>query len=189
MTGLVETFEASLDGLDVTSVRTTPDGLADALADAVVDPVVGSALPYEGLSLPDWIPIHPTARELRAARTGVTGVGGAIAEYGTLIVQSRPGGDEPVSLYPERHVAVLRATDLVAGVPEALEFLGGEFAAGRDSAVFATGMSATADMGESVRGVHGPREVHVVIVEDAGESGDGDDDGNGDGDDPEVDGS
>jgi L-lactate dehydrogenase complex protein LldG len=27
-------------------------------------------------------------------------------------------------------------------------------------------MSATADMGEAVRGVHGPREVHVVIVED-----------------------
>jgi L-lactate dehydrogenase complex protein LldG len=166
MTGLVETFEASLDGLDVTRSRTTPDGLEEALREAVVEPVVGAPLPFEGLSLPDWIPTHPTGRELRAARTGVTGVGGGIAEHGTLIVQSRPGGDEPVSLYPERHVAVLRATDLVAGVPEALSFLDEEFSAGRDSAVFATGMSATADMGEAVRGVHGPREVHVVIVED-----------------------
>jgi L-lactate dehydrogenase complex protein LldG len=179
MTGLVETFEASLDGLDVTRARTTPDGLEEALSDAVVEPVVGAPLPFEELSLPDWIPTRPTAGELRAARTGVTGVGGGIAEYGTLIVQSRPGGDEPVSLYPERHVAVLRASDLVAGVPEALSFLGGEFDAGRDSAVFATGMSATADMGEAVRGVHGPREVHVVIVEGetAGESTDAPGDG------------
>lgn len=174
MTGLVDTFEASLDALDVTRTRTTPDDLADALADAVTEPAVGAPLPYEGLSLPDWIPTHPTTRELREARTGVTGVGGAIAEYGTLVVQSRPGGDEPVSLYPERHVAVVRATDLVAGVPEALAFLGEEFAAGRDSAVFATGMSATADMGESVRGVHGPRAVHVVIVEDTDGSGNAD---------------
>lgn len=180
MTGLVDTFEASLDGLDVTRERTTADGLADALAGAVVEPVVGAPLPYEGLSLPAWIPTHPTSRALEEARTGVTGVGGAIAELGTLIVQSRPGGDEPVSLYPERHVAVVRATDLVAGVPEALALLGEEFDAGRDSAVFATGMSATADMGESVRGVHGPREVHVVIVE--GGTGGGEDGPGGDGD-------
>jgi len=175
MAGLVDSFGASLDDLDVTWTRTAPGGLEDALADAVVEPVVGAPLPFEGLSLPDWIPVHPTASELEAARTGVTGAGGGIAEYGTLIVQSRPGGDEPVSLYPERHVAVLRASDLVSGVPEALAFLGEEFAAGRDSAVFATGMSATADMGETVRGVHGPREVHVVIVED----GDGNEPGGG----------
>lgn len=169
MAGLVETFEASLDALDVTRTRTTPGGLDDALREAVIEPVVGAPLPFEGLSLPDWIPVHPTARELNEARTGVTGAGGGIAEYGTLIVQSRAGGDEPVSLYPERHVAVVRATDLVAGVPEALEFLGEEFDSGMDSAVFATGMSATGDMGELVRGVHGPREVHVVVVEsDAG---------------------
>jgi len=174
MTGLVDTFEASLDDLDVTRTRTAPDGLEDALAEAVVEPVVGAPLPFEGLSLPDWVPTRPTARQLRDARTGVTAAGGGIAEYGTLVVRSRPGGDEPVSLYPERHVAVLRSADLVAGVPEALEFLGEEFAAGRDSAVLATGMSATGDMGELVRGVHGPREVHVVIVEDgsgAGEPG------------------
>jgi len=172
MTGLVDTFEASLDALDVTRTRTAPDGLEDALREAVVEPVVGAPLPFEGLSLPDWVPTHPTARELQAARTGVTAAGGGIAEYGTLVVRSRPGGDEPVSLYPERHVAVLRSVDLVAGVPEALELLGEEFAAGRDSAVFATGMSATGDMGELVRGVHGPREVHVVIVEDGGGDGD-----------------
>ncbi|MFC6940087.1 LUD domain-containing protein [Salinirubellus sp. GCM10025818] len=173
MSGLVETFEASLDDLDVTRTRTDPDGLDDALRDAVVEPVVGAPLPFEeqGLSLPDWVPVHPTADELNEARTGVTGAGGGIAEYGTLIVQSRPGGDEPVSLYPERHVAVVRATDLVPGVTEALEFLGEEFATGRDSAVFATGMSATGDMGELVRGVHGPREVHVVVVETDSESG------------------
>jgi L-lactate dehydrogenase complex protein LldG len=35
--------------------------------------------------------------------------------------------------------------------------------------VFATGPSATADMGELVYGAHGPREVAVLLVEEVSE--------------------
>lgn len=70
-----------------------------------------------------------------------------------------------MSLYPERHVAILREEELHADMDEAFAWLGEEFAAGRDSYVFATGASATADMGEMVEGVHGPAEVHVVVLE------------------------
>ncbi len=166
-TDLVRTFEGSLDGLEVTHARTAAADLSGAVREAVVEPAVGAPLPWADLSLSGTgVNREPTPAELGAAETGVTAAGAGIADEGTIVVQSRPGGDEPASLYPPRHVAVLRASDLVADVSAALSWLGAEFAAGRDSAVLATGASATADMGETVRGVHGPSEVHVVLVED-----------------------
>lgn len=165
-TSLVSSFEESLAALDVTSSRATPGEFPAALADAVRAPAVGAPLGFDEVSLEDTdVVVRPTPGDLEAARTGVTAAGLGIAERGTVVIQSRPGGDEPVSLYPERHVAVLRAADLVGSVSDALEWLGDEMAAGRDSAVFATGASATADMGETVYGVHGPEEVHVLLVE------------------------
>jgi len=89
-----------------------------------------------------------------------------IAGLGTVVVQSRRRGDEPVSLFPERHVVVLQASDLRRDLESAFEWLADEFDAGRDSLVFETGPSATGDMGALVQGVHGPSEVHVIVVED-----------------------
>jgi L-lactate dehydrogenase complex protein LldG len=89
----------------------------------------------------------------------------AIASYGTVAIESSAAGDEPVSLFPERHVAVVREEDIVWGMDEAFARLGEEFDAGRDSVVFATGASATADMGAMIEGVHGPAEVHVVVLD------------------------
>jgi len=162
---LVSTFETALDGLAVTHERTTAAELPAAVRRAVVAPAVGAPLPWDDLTLDgSGVNLSPTAGELRDAATGVTAAGAAVASEGSLLVQSRPGGDELVSVYPPRHVAVVRAGDVVADVPAAIGWLGDEFAAGRRSAVFATGPSATADMGELVEGVHGPGAVHVVTV-------------------------
>ncbi|MFB6299341.1 MAG: LUD domain-containing protein [Halobacteriales archaeon] len=166
-TDLVATFEDSLRGLEVTWDRTTSEEFEATVMDVIEEPAVGAPLPFEELSLADTpVTLDPTPTELTGATTGVTAAGAGIAEYGTLMIQSRPGGDEPVSLYAERHVAVLRQSDLVAGVPEAISWLGEEFDAGNKSAIFASGASATADMGALVEGVHGPRDVHVIIVTD-----------------------
>ena len=165
---LLEAFETSLDALEVSHDRTTVEGLADAVSAALTEPAVGAPLPWDGLSLEGSpIDLEPTAAAVQAAATGVTAAGAGIAEEGTVIVQSRAGGDEPISLYPPRHVAVLRASDLVGDVRQAMAWLADEFTAGRTSAVLATGRSATADMGALITGVHGPGEVHVVTVTDA----------------------
>lgn len=160
-------FEDALDRLGLTWTRTTVAEFRAAVEAAITEPAVGTPLPFEDLSLHDVdVTLRPTTRELRAATTGVTAARFGIAEYGTVAVGSHPGGDEPVSLYPERHVAVLRERDLVADVPDAMDQLAAEFAAGNDSVVLATGISATGDMGALVEGVHGPLEVHVIVVTD-----------------------
>ncbi|WP_256684444.1 LUD domain-containing protein [Halococcus qingdaonensis] len=166
MSDVLTTFESSLDGLDVATTRTDADGFAEALDDAIREPAVGVPLGLDDVSLADTaVTVDPTATEFETARTGVTPVGAGIATYGSLAVAADAAGSEPVSLYPERHVAVLREEELHADMDEAFAWLGEEFAAGRDSYVFATGASATADMGEMVEGVHGPAEVHVVVLE------------------------
>ena len=159
-------FESSLAGLDVATTRTDPDGFDDALAEALRGPAVGVPLGFDGVSLDDTaVVLDPTPAQLASATTGVTPARMGIASYGTLAVASDSAGAEPVSLYPERHVAVLREAALHADMDEAFAWLEDEFAAGRNSYVFATGASATADMGEMVEGVHGPAEVHVVVLE------------------------
>ena len=166
-TDTVSRFESSLSGIGVGLTRTTTDGFAEALEAEIEPPAVGAPLGIEGVSLAEaGVNTDPTTGELRDAETGVTRAGKGIAEYGTLVVQSDAAGTEPMALYPPTHVAVLRGSDVLGDVGEALSWLGEEFDAGRDSAVFATGVSATADMGELVFGVHGPVAVHVVLVTD-----------------------
>jgi L-lactate dehydrogenase complex protein LldG len=167
MASALATFEKSLASLSVGRTRTTSGGFTDALADVIDPPAVGTPLPYEDVSLDGTeVQVDPTPDQLQAATTGVTPVGGAIAEHGTVLVESRPEGDEVVSLYPARHVPVLRESDLLQHVSAAIPHLGERFATGMDSTVLATGASATADMGEPVEGVHGPKDVHVVVLTD-----------------------
>jgi L-lactate dehydrogenase complex protein LldG len=103
--------------------------------------------------------------DLRTARTGVTPVRAGVADVGSLLVPSTSRRDELVSLYPERHVAVLHASDVLPDLDAAVAWVDDEVETGRDSYVLATGASATADMGALVEGVHGPKAVHLVIVD------------------------
>ncbi|RXK49040.1 LUD domain-containing protein [Halorientalis pallida] len=159
----LSTFESSVPG----DVHRTTTADADAvLDDAVEEPAVGTALPYDDVSLPGSVDTDPSPSTLEAAATGVTPAALGIAEYGTVTIPSGAAGDELVSLYTPRHVAVVAASDVVPDMPTAYERLGEDFAAGMDTQVLATGPSATADMGTLVQGVHGPSETHVVVLED-----------------------
>ena len=100
-----------------------------------------------------------TAPELPAA--GVSRAAYGIAATGSVVVASSP--DEPRSrhLLPEVHVSLLRRDAIV---PD-LASLFAAFAGSLPSALaIVTGPSRSADIEQRlVVGVHGPREVHVVI--------------------------
>ena len=160
------TFESSLQG--VATVHTTAaESFRETLAVAIEEPAVGTPLPFDGVSLASSpVTLDPSPSDVSAATTGVTPAGMGIADYGTVTLPSGADGDELVSLYTPRHVAVVAASDVVPDMPAAYERMSSEFAAGMDSQILATGPSATADMGTLVEGVHGPHETHVVILED-----------------------
>ena len=107
-----------------------------------------------------------------AADLGVTGVDLAIAETGTVVVVSGPGRPRSTSLLPACHAAVFDREVLVESLAQAGLVLEagheGRTADARGAAInFITGPSRTADIELTLtRGVHGPKEVHAVFVED-----------------------
>ena len=70
-----------------------------------------------------------------------------------------------ISLLPPAHLAVVPRDRVLSGLDELFSILP-DPAASTSSMVLITGPSRTADIEQIlVRGVHGPGEIHAVIVE------------------------
>lgn len=163
----IQRFESSLDEIGVGRSRTTAEALQQELKRTVREPAVGVSIPLGGVSLDESsITTNPTPAEFESAKTGVTTAEIGIASYGSLVIEDTPDGTDAVSLFPEFHVAVVRASDVVESMPAAFERLGPLIRDEGASVILETGPSATADMGSLVYGAHGPETVHVIIVTD-----------------------
>ena len=106
-----------------------------------------------------------TKSELAACDVGVTEAFAGVARTGSVCVAVDHGYSGVISLLARLHIAVLSA-ESIAERPGDLfssRFLGGK--AIQRNFVFITGPSATADMGPLVRGVHGPHQLHIIILE------------------------
>lgn len=104
-----------------------------------------------------------SAAELDAIDAVVSAAALGIAATGTVVLDHGLGqGRRALTLVPDLHVCVLGAAQVVAGVPQAVAQL--------DPArpqTWISGPSATSDIElDRVEGVHGPRTLHVVLVDD-----------------------
>ena len=170
MAATLDEFETAVRETTASTTRTTPNRFDWALAESIIEPAVGARLPFEEVSLADAnapVGLDPTREELLTATTGVTGATLGIASYGSVVLRMTPDVDELAALFPERHVVVVRECDVVSDMTMAFAQLAPLFEDESADAIIATGPSATADMGELVYGAHGPREVHVIILEEA----------------------
>jgi L-lactate dehydrogenase complex protein LldG len=104
-------------------------------------------------------------QELDALDGVLTGCTVAIAETGTLVLSGGPvEGRRALTLVPDLHVCVVRVAQVVEKVPEAFDVLR---SAAKRPLTFVSGPSATSDIElQRVEGVHGPRRLVVVIVEE-----------------------
>jgi L-lactate dehydrogenase complex protein LldG len=107
-------------------------------------------------------------RELRelCARVdvGITSADYALADTGTLVMFSSREEARMISLLPPVHLAVVRTDRILTGLDQlfTLEPLPGQRSS---SMVLITGPSRTADIEQIlIRGVHGPGELHVVVI-------------------------
>jgi L-lactate dehydrogenase complex protein LldG len=96
----------------------------------------------------------------------VTASFAAIAETGTLMLVSGPESPTRNNFLPETHVVVLRAHDLVGTYEEAWDRLRAARVMPR-IVNFVTGPSRTGDIAQKLElGAHGPKRLHIVLVED-----------------------
>jgi len=161
-------------GVDV--LRTRSHALSDAIADEA------TRLRMTRVVLPDGVPAAWRSAlegrtivasdadpfELDTADATLSGCAVAVAETGTIVLDSAPDqGRRAATLVPDVHLCVVAASQVVRVVPEAIARL---HDAARDGAAFTwiSGPSATSDI-ELVRvaGVHGPRRLIVLLVDDA----------------------
>jgi L-lactate dehydrogenase complex protein LldG len=102
-----------------------------------------------------------SSAELDAVDAVVTRARLGIAETGTIVLDHAPGqGRRALSLVPDRHVCIVEATQVVADVPDAFDVLDAS-----RPLTWVSGPSATSDIElDRVEGVHGPRNLHVIVV-------------------------
>ena len=98
---------------------------------------------------------------------GITSADYGLSDTGSLVMLSSREEARLVSLLPPAHIAVIPASKLLTGLDELFRLLPRP-AEQTSSMVLITGPSRTADIEQIlVRGVHGPGQIHVVVVEGA----------------------
>lgn len=99
--------------------------------------------------------------------TGLTGADWGIAETATLVLDSSAEDTRIATMLVETHVAVLPASKLRPTAFDLEPELGRMMRAHPSYLAFISGASRTADIERVLTiGVHGPQELHILILED-----------------------
>ena len=112
-------------------------------------------------------------------KVGLTPCDAAIAETGTLMLISGPQTPTTLNFLPDTHIVVVREDQVVATYEDGLDRLRADRPSGALPRVinFITGPSRTADIEQHIElGAHGPRRLHIVLIEDGQATGSVEDD-------------
>jgi L-lactate dehydrogenase complex protein LldG len=129
----------------------------------VVPPEISAAWLVPGT---DWLIDHQlSADEIEKSEGVLTAAFCGIADSGTIVLHhSGTEGRRLLSLLPDWHLCVLRASQVVETLPEYFD----RCPQPPSLATLISGPSATADIEMTrIKGVHGPRFMAVVLVRDA----------------------
>ena len=160
-------YKAQVSVVDAADV---PARIAELLADAQsyvvpaginADWLTGLELEHDSRRRTDSTTAPLTVAELDGIDAVVTGSAVSVAETGTIILDGSPNqGRRAISLVPDHHICIVKATDITGILPEALRRVDGT-----QPLTMISGPSATSDIElERVEGVHGPRKLDVIIA-------------------------
>ncbi len=159
------------------TVARVPD--MDAVPGSVADYLAAQNLPSELVMAPhpELRAIEWSARPLLRIREGRAGPSdtvsfqhafAAIAETGTLMLPSSPERPTTLNLLADTEIVLLRARRIVGAYEEAWDLLRAEIGVMPRNVMLVTGPSRSADIEQTLElGAHGPRRLHVLVVEDA----------------------
>ncbi len=160
----------------IPDLSAVPAAVTDYLAAHNLPPRIVVA-PHPELQGIDWSSRPMLERETRRAQDGdLTSVQHAwagVAETGTLFFPSDPARPATLNLLPDNEIIVLRASAILGAYEEAWDRLRAErkdpLSGGfmPRNLMLVTGPSRSADIEQTLElGAHGPRRLHVLLVED-----------------------
>lgn len=155
--GIGEAIAEGLRQTGVTSNVVVPPGLEQSWRDAIAGAGFEVRLDDPPLS----------NDELNSTDAVVTAAACGVADTGTIVLTHvADQGRRAITLVPDRHVCVIKASQVVSDVPEAVQIVK-PAVMDRHPLTWISGGSATSDIELSrVDGVHGPRKLYVVVVDD-----------------------
>lgn len=170
---LADLFVEYAEGADVSvdrvaTVKDVPDKVADYLTNENLPANIRMAPD----PLLDGIPWdkRPTLTITRGKtdgthEVGLTGAFAGVAETGTVIMHSGPEHPTTLNFLPDTHIVVVPKSRIVGSYEDALDMVRmGEMPR---TVNFITGPSRTGDIEQTIfMGAHGPRRMHIVLVED-----------------------
>ena len=125
---------------------------------------IDGALEEAGVEVAVWRELEDFREVAAKADIGLSTAEWAIAETGSLVIEGGPTKGRSVTLLPPVHVAIVPVDRVLATVPDAIA----KYAAGGEvpaNLTFHTGPSKSGDIEMTLAvGVHGPGEVHAVLV-------------------------
>lgn len=113
---------------------------------------------------------HPSyTDDLAGCDIAITGCEFLVARTGSIVMSAAQQSGRTVSVYAPIHICIAYTDQLVYDVKDALEKMKEKYPGSLPSMItFATGPSRTADIEKTlVVGVHGPKEVYVILVDRA----------------------
>jgi L-lactate dehydrogenase complex protein LldG len=173
---LPDLFKQNLESVDGHCIIAKNDtDIADALSRIITDrngqrlaisdnPEVERLLQLTDLEIEE-LGIAPDAHDIFRFDIGISTAQAAIAETGTLVLDSSHERHRVASLVPPVHIAIVDASRICETLAEALTLLRTKKAIS-PAITFITGPSRTADIELTLAiGVHGPQELYVIINE------------------------
>jgi L-lactate dehydrogenase complex protein LldG len=133
-----------------------------AISDAMVVKKIVSQLKAQAAFLD-----APNQSELFDCDLGITTAQWAIAETGTLVLESERERNRLASLVPPVHVAIIQASRIRRTMSEVLNLISNSGVGLSRAITFITGPSRTSDIELTLAiGVHGPGKLYVIVVDD-----------------------
>jgi len=169
---LIENFRNNLELLGAQFALVSSETAASEHVNAVIDKVGAKRIAISDSALVKRL-VDESAIEfvenapasfLFDGDLGVTSAQWAIAETGTLVLESEKESHRLTSLIPPVHLCVLTASNVRQTMGEILELAGKDLS---KTMTFITGASRTSDIELTLAiGVHGPGELHVIVIAD-----------------------
>lgn len=154
---------------EINNMSELPAAISEYLLSLNVEQkIVTAASEIHSLNWPDEVEVNNRAA-ISSDLSSVTMAYAAVAETGSLVLQSDKETPTTLNFLPDNFICVLKQEDIHASMEDIWDAMRKDNKDMPRVVNFITGPSRTADVEQTIQlGAHGPRYLHVIIIKQSG---------------------